>query len=207
MRLQRALRGVSVGRLAGPVRATDAEADGPRRIEGTSAPYDSWTVLIDNPRYRLRERYARGCFDESLESGSDVRCCFNHDRNIILGRLSNGTLRLDPKGDGLTYSVDLNAEDPIAMAVHSRVKRGDVVGGSTWFIPIAVNTTRETVEGQFREDDTIVRADLWEQGPVIDGAYEDTDAAARACMRAAGISDRDYNLFEREIRGILAGGG
>ena len=169
MRLKRAVRGEFIGRLAGRAAATDSQADGPMRISGCTAPYDSWTTLVDLPRYRLRERYARGCFDKSIRE-SDVRCCFNHAINQVLGRTSNGTLRLDPSGDGLTYEVDVNPDDSMARDVWARVKRGDVVGGSTWFVPEKVETARSIEDGRMLEDDTIVRAELWEQGPVVDGA-------------------------------------
>lgn len=203
MQLKRAEKGVRVIRLGGQLRAADADGDKPRRIEGTSAPYDTWTTMIDRPRYRWRERYQKGCFDESIRS-SDVRCMFNHNVNQILGRTSNGTLTLDPSGDALTYSVRINSDDPMAVAVWARVRRGDVVGGSTWFIPTEVHTARRETKDGYEEDDTIVRAELWEQGPVVDGAYTDTDAAARARMRVLGIDDA--TALEREVQAILSGG-
>ncbi len=51
---------------------------------------------------------------------------FNHDHNIVLGRSSVGTLRLVEDAKGLRYELDINAEDPLAMSVLAKVKRGDI---------------------------------------------------------------------------------
>ena len=199
--LKRAAKGVEVGRLAaGDLRA---EGDGKdRAIYGVSAPYGRWTTLAENKAFRWRERYGKGCFEESI-ARDDVRCCFNHNLAYVLGRKSAGTLTLDPEGDGLTYSVSVNPDDPMAVGVWARVKRGDVVGASTWFMPTEIETSSRNEDGRLEIDDTIVRADLYEQGPVTDGQYSEANAAARAIIRS--VSEGDYTALRRLLTHALEG--
>src|SRR5262245_26955397 len=55
--------------------------------------------------YRLSknviERVSPRAFDDTLNSGSDVIACFNHDPNYLLGRRSAGTLSLSTDATGL----------------------------------------------------------------------------------------------------------
>ncbi len=51
------------------------------------------------------EQIATGAFDNVLDN--DVRAYFNHDENLLLGRVSSGTLRIGTDKRGLFYEVDL----------------------------------------------------------------------------------------------------
>ena len=205
MKLIRAQKGVLVGRLqlaAGACRAKDAEGDHPPGIRGISAPWESWTTLYESPSIRIREQYKRGCFDEAINGTGDVRCMFNHERTMILGRRAAGTMRIADSKEGMEYEVDVNMADPMAMGVFARVARGDVAGASCWFLPTEVQTTARQVGGRQEYDDTIVKADLYECGPVTDGAYSDATATARDILRAA--ADASYRKFKRALE--AAGG-
>ena len=199
MKLVRAEQGVEVGRLhvaEGVCRAV-TEGDRPTGIRGIAAPWNTWTVLHESPGIRIRERYQRGCFDESLHSQDDIRCMFNHTPAMILGRRKAKTLRLADTDEGLEYEVEINGADPMAMGVLARVSRGDVAGASTWFMPTEIVTEESrSPDGQVLYDDTIVKAMLYEAGPVTDGQYEDATAAARAIMREADAKlDAEYREF------------
>ena len=212
MKLTRAEEGVLVGRLMlrdGACRAAGSEKSG-RGIRGIAAPWDSFTVLYESPSVRIREQYARGCFDKSLKGDKDVRCMFNHEPMMILGRRGAKTLTLRDTDDGLEYEVEVNGSDPMAVGVYARVSRGDVAGASCWFMPTDVEK-RETrlPDGRLEIEETIREADLYECGPVTDGAYSDATAAARGIVSAFEAAEKrarqaEYDEFMRRLE--AAGG-
>lgn len=195
---RRALPGEKVVRLSVATQ-TAREKDGEKRIEGIGAPYNSWTTLYKSKWMEIREQYAPGCFTESLRSDEDVKSCRNHIRHDILGRLSNKTLKLNDKDDGLFYDVRLNNEDPEAMRIHAQVKRGDIIGASTVFriMEDGIDTEEKKVNGRWLFLDTIKRAHLYEVGPVTDPAYLDTTAQTHMRM----LVDDEFARFMAELEG------
>jgi HK97 family phage prohead protease len=129
------------------------------------------------------ERIAYGAFRDALGSRADVVGLFNHDANIVLGRTTAGTLRLEETADGLAFGLDVNEADPLAAGVLARVRRGDIRGCSfsfsidreSWAYPKDALPVR-----------TILRVgELSDVGPVTWPAYDRTsvttldDAGAR----------------------------
>lgn len=130
------------------------------------------------------ERLMPTAFDGLTDQ--DVRACFNHNMDQLLGRTAAGTLRLSVDETGLKYEVDINPDDPMAMGVHARVKRGDVDGSSFWFY-IESETRKEEEGGQVVYEINKVR--LVEVGPVSMPAYAGTSAEARAAHLEARKAD------------------
>lgn len=121
------------------------------------------------------EEIAKGALDESLKN-NDVRCLFNHDSGIVLGRTGNGTLKLRTDEKGLFGSVQINQEDKQAMDIYARVKRGDINACSFGFYPEEEDT--ETLENGVVK--FIVRkANLIEVSCVTFPAYPQTEINAR----------------------------
>lgn len=139
-------------------------------IEGYFAVFNSETELWRG----AYEVIAPGAFDETLSN--DIRALINHDTSSVLGRNKAGTLALRTDSRGLWGTVKINPEDPEAMALYARVKRGDVDQCSFGF-----NVVEE--ETEWREDDsvkwTITKADLHEVSVVTFPAYGDTSIQAR----------------------------
>jgi phage head maturation protease len=52
----------------------------------------------------FRERIAPGAFADSLRA-DDIRICYNHDIDRVLGRVSAGTVRLREDARGLRYEA------------------------------------------------------------------------------------------------------
>jgi HK97 family phage prohead protease len=67
----------------------------------------------------------------------DVLCCFNHDLGKVLGRESNGKLKLTPMAQGVAYSVELNPQDQEHLSIAAKITRGDAKGSSANFKPLA----------------------------------------------------------------------
>jgi HK97 family phage prohead protease len=74
---------------------------------------------------------------EIVKHRDDVVCCFNHDMASILGRESNGTLKLSKTIRGFAYETKLNPDDSQHQSIGAKVKRGDVPGSSAIFKPLA----------------------------------------------------------------------
>ena len=165
---------------AGLLSASRADGDaGEISIRGLGAPYGVWTTLWDTPYSLVRERYAPGCFKTSLASDIDVMCCRDHKRDDILGRVSNNSLTLSEDSDGLSFDVRLNPDDPQAVRIYAQVKRQDIKGASTRFMVDEIETKEKKVDNRYVYDDTIVKATLFEVGPVTDPAYPTTTADVR----------------------------
>jgi HK97 family phage major capsid protein/HK97 family phage prohead protease len=69
----------------------------------------------------FKERVAKGAFAGSV--GGDVRAFWNHNRDLVLGRTTAGTLRLAEDDHGLRVEIDPPAS---AAAFVEAVQRGDV---------------------------------------------------------------------------------
>ena len=80
----------------------------------------------------FRERIAPTAFRSTLASGADVLALVDHSKEKLLGRLSNGTLRLSETPAGLEVSIDLPATS-YANDMRELAKRGDLGGLSFGF--------------------------------------------------------------------------
>lgn len=159
-----------IPRGAGEVRAKKAD-DGKVGIAGTGAVFE----VLSDEIFGFREKIAVGAFDKALKT-SDVRGLFNHDPNMILGRVKSGTMRAWADKDGLQYEI---TELPASRAdVAEAIQRGDVTGNSFSF-------TVAKDEWEYDGDDKATRTitefeELFDIGPVVYPAYPATQVSARA---------------------------
>lgn len=134
-------------------------------------------------RYNAETELQKGIYEEISPSAivdslknSDVRCLFNHDSSVVLGRTGNGTLELRSDEKGLWGKVQINENDKQATDIYARIERGDINACSFGFIPL-------DEEIEHRDDGSakfIVRkADLLEVSAVTFPAYPQTMVAAR----------------------------
>lgn len=121
------------------------------------------------------EEISQGAFANSLRN-NDIRCLFNHDTALVLGRMGNSTLELKEDSHGLWGRVKINPDDKQAQDIYARVQRGDISGCSFGFNPI-----NEAVEE--REDGTVkwrvLEADTLEVSVCTFPAYPQTEIQAR----------------------------
>lgn len=140
------------------------------RIRGYAAVYGKLSEDLGG----FREVLAPGCFDAA--DRSDVKCLFNHDMNLILGRskTGRGTLRIGLDARGLWYEVDLpdtNAGRDLKVSL----ERGDVDQSSFGF---AIKEDRWTKSADGTPLRTILKvARLFDCSPVCQPAYPDTSVA------------------------------
>lgn len=139
------------------------------RIEGYFVVYDDETMLWDG----VYEKIDRNAFDGELEK--DIRALIGHDMEKVLGRTKNNTLTLKSDDKGLWGSILINRDDPEALSLYQKVKRGDVDKCSFGFIP----TDEECVERSNGSLFTVKKCDLIEVSVVAFPAYENTSISAR----------------------------
>lgn len=166
-------------------------------VEGRFVVYNSDYQVWEG----ATESVAPGAFRNSITQ--DVRALYNHNNDIVLGRVSAGTLSLEDREDGLWGRITINRNDTDAMNAYERIKRGDVTGCSFGF-----NIKSETEE---RRNDgtvhwTITEVDpLFEVSPCTFPAYEATHISARKKDLDA-TEKRMLEVRKEELRKKLRGG-
>lgn len=145
--------------------------DGRNVIAGYAVVWDSLSVDLGG----FVEKINRKAFDRSLASGFDVVSTSNHNPQNLLGRMSNGTLKVTPDDIGLwteTYPPDTSAgRDAIV-----NVERRDYVGMSFQFFNTP-GTDKYTMQDGIRVRE-VMDADLIELGPVTFPAYQASSVSA-----------------------------
>lgn len=174
-----------------------ASEDGKERyLEGYFIRFNEETELWPG----VYEEVALEAVTQSLEE-NDIRCLFNHDSSVVLGRTSNGTLELSTDSKGVFGKVKINNNDKQAMDILARIERGDIDACSFGFWPIkeeTVNKDDGTVKFVLRE------IDLKEVSPVTFPAYPTTSIQARK-KDYAQHKERKLNIKKDELRRKLNG--
>ena len=142
-------------------RMENAEYEG-NTIRGYAAVYNSDSEWMGG----FYEQIARGAFDDVLDN--DTRAYFNHDENLLLGRVSSGTLRIGTDARGLYYEVDL-PNTSYANDLVELMKRGDVNQSSFAFL-IDSDRWEERDGKTYRIIEKVSR--LLDVSPVSQPAYE-----------------------------------
>ena len=158
-----------------PVDDIEVRADGDAPvIEGYAARFNKWADIGG----MFRERIAAGAFADTI-ADDDIRALFNHDPNFVLGRTSNGSLRLNEDNKGLfmenTPPGTQAANDVIAL-----IDRRDVTGQSFGFSVQEEKWQTKEIDGTPTEHRTITKARLYDVGPVTYPAYSVTDVNTRS---------------------------
>jgi hypothetical protein len=167
------------------------ETDGVKRIAGYAAVFDKWSDDLG----WFREKIAPGAFAEALRT-SDPLALFNHNSDMVLGRVSSGTLRLKEDDIGLHMEVDL-PDTQVARDLYTLVERGDIKQQSFGFIV----ESDQWVQGRNNEPDerTILRVkELMDVSPVAFPAYPDTTVAKRSKDSVIADNNNDEIVIENE---------
>lgn len=170
-----------------------AAGDGSWTLVGLAAVYESESEELGG----FREVIKRGAFRRVLkQDGLDVRCLFNHDQNIVLGRTpATLMLREDPRG--LVYEVNV-APTTAGNDLRVLLERGDVTQSSFAF-KVGAQEWSEAPDG------TLIRtitdfADLLDVSPVTYPAYKITSAESVPNQVSSNepVASRDSSTSESE---------
>lgn len=147
------------------------EDDDSRYLEGYFIRFNEETELWPG----AYEEVDPGAVTNSLKN-NDIRCLFNHDTSVVLGRTGNNTLELKADNKGVFGRVKINPNDKQALDILARIERGDINACSFGF-----NIISEKIQN--RDDGTIKfileEIDLHEVSPVTFPAYPTTSIQAR----------------------------
>jgi HK97 family phage prohead protease len=140
------------------------------------------------------ETIHENAFDEVLAENPDVIGVFNHERNLLLGRTGNGTMKLAKDPYGLRYEIMPNENTTIGRDVIEWVKDRTVVGSSFAF---AIKRdggdawSTDAVRG-IRKREVRSIGLLEDVGPVVRPAYDSSSVVVsrRAIEMALGESFR-----------------
>lgn len=159
------------------------------RITGYAIVFNSRSERLYDPftRREFVEIIDANAVGEELLKRSDIKALYNHDRNRLLARSTNGegTLSLSIDDKGLRYSFTApNTE--YGREVKELIKRGDLRGSSFAFT-FDENDVEET-----RDKDTklIIRtikriSGLYDVSVVCDPAYQSTNVGLRSLPEEA----------------------
>jgi HK97 family phage prohead protease len=160
-----------------PAETRIAVADG-RKLTGYAAVFDSPTDVGG-----FLEVIRPGAFTNALTE-DDVILLFNHDANLVLGRLSSKTLTLAEDQIGLRYEATL-PDTSYANDLLEVVKRGDVRGGSFAFWVEKEAWVQEGDGANMQSTREILEVKLQDVSVVTFPAYPATDFVSARAMRTA----------------------
>lgn len=143
------------------------------------------------------EVMARGAFDETLRRRDDVVALVDHNTSLLLGRLSNGTLRLRSDTRGLAFEVDL-PDTSYAHDVREMIRRGCLRGCSFGFLP-GTDTYAMSSDGRQVRTHTSVRQ-LIDVSVVTLPAYAGTSVGLRKPLAAVGAQRSQPRASEQLVR-------
>jgi hypothetical protein len=150
----------------------------PKEIGGIAAVINSVTDLG-----YFEEVIERGAFDYALSKEYDIRCLFNHEAELILGRTLSGTCNVFVNGDGnLEYTWVPDYENPNHMSVVRSIMRGDITQSSFAFTIKEQKWSDSTKYGSMGKRTITIIEDLYDVSPVTYPAYADTEADARSIV-------------------------
>jgi len=165
--------------ITGTVHAR-AIGDGmPKEIGGIAAVVNSVTDLG-----YFEEVITPGAFDYALSREYDIRCLFNHEAELILGRTKADTCKVFVNADGnLEYTWIPDYENPTHMSVVRSIMRGDITQSSFAFTIKEQTWTDSTKYGTMGKRTITMIDELFDVSPVTYPAYAETEADARSIIK------------------------
>ena len=165
--------------ITGTVHAR-AIGDGmPKEIGGIAAVVNSVTDLG-----YFEEVITPGAFDYALSREYDIRCLFNHEAELILGRTKADTCKVFVNADGnLEYTWVPDYENPTHMSVVRSIMRGDITQSSFAFTIKEQSWSDSTKYGTMGKRTITMIDELFDVSPVTYPAYSETEADARSIIK------------------------
>jgi HK97 family phage prohead protease len=185
--------------LAEPVQIETREEGSRPVIQGYAALFDVETE-IRSWYGSFKESLAPGCFKNSIASGRKVVSLFNHDVNYVLGSTSGKSLKLLEDMRGLWIEVE-PPDTQVGRDVVEYIRRGDVQGQSFMF---TITKEEWTIAKEATELDRrrILEVELFECGPVLFPAYEETSVGLRSSGDAHKLAREEWERQNRPAQPV-----
>lgn len=182
--------------------------DSPAKITGYAAVF--YVEGDEGTEYELMpglvERVMPRAFNRVLEdkAAQNPAALFNHDPNMILGRVNAKTLKLSKDTRGLKYEI-VPPNSTVGKNVMESVRRKDVTGSSYSFV---VDEAGQKFKRDKRADGTEVDVRelhsvsvLYDVGPVVYPAFTGTSAGMRAANSDLSEVRSAYEAWKQEQNG------
>jgi len=155
------------------------------RADGDAMPTEfggiAAVVGITTDLKYFEERIEKGAFDNALKKDYDIRCLFNHESELILGRTKANTCKVFVNADGnLEYTWTPDYENPLHVQVARSIMRGDITQSSFAFTVADRSWEKSDKYGDLSLHVIKEIDELYDVSPVTYPAYVDTEAEARS---------------------------
>jgi len=148
---------------------------GKRTISGIAAPFNTPCSKNMARALGFTEKIARGAFSRALREKQDTIFTRDHKPELIMGRVSNGTLRMSEDTRGLRFECDL-PRTTAADDLHSLIQRHDVNACSFSFLPNGKAgeswSKEKNSAGDWQASRTLLDVDLYDLSAVSLPAYD-----------------------------------
>jgi HK97 family phage prohead protease len=183
--------------FTGTVHARATGEGMPTEIGGIAAVVNSVTDLG-----MFEEVILTGAFDYALLGEYDIRCLFNHESELILGRTKANTCNVFVNADGnLEYTWIPDYENPTHMSVVRSIMRGDITQSSFAFTIKEQVWTESEKYGNMGKRTIKMIDQLFDVSPVTYPAYEETEADARSIIA---MRDQDLEIESAKRSNVSA---
>jgi len=183
--------------FTGTVHARATGEGMPTEIGGIAAVVNSVTDLG-----MFEEVILTGAFDNALSGEYDIRCLFNHESELILGRTKANTCNVFVNADGnLEYTWVPDYENPTHVSVVRSIMRGDITQSSFAFTIKEQTWTDSTKYGTMGKRTIKMIDQLFDVSPVTYPAYEETEADARSIIA---MRDQDLEIESAKRSNVSA---
>jgi HK97 family phage prohead protease len=173
-------------------------ADG-TTLEGYGAVFNEWTNIEDNMGV-YRERIVPGAFKRTLGMRTPI-LQFDHGAHPLIGSIPLGRITSITEDDhGLRVKARLS-DNWLVQPVRDAIRDGGITGMSFRFRILDESWERSRTDGM--EERTIREVELYEVGPVVFPAYEQTSVGVRSRQALDALQDPEVRS---EIARILANG-
>lgn len=173
-------------------------ADG-TTLEGYGAVFNEWTNIEDNMGV-YREQIAPGAFRRTLGMRTPI-LQFDHGAHPLIGSIPLGRITSISEDDhGLRVKARLS-DNWLVQPVRDAIRDGGITGMSFRFRILDETWERSRTDGM--EERTIREVELYEVGPVVFPAYEQTSVGVRSRQALDALQDPEVR---GEIARILANG-
>lgn len=151
-----------------------ANGDGLQSFTGYGLLYNRYSQNLGG----FVEQVAPSAFVDSLARGNNLKSYFNHDPSRVLGTIAAGNLVVEDDQFGIRYTV--TPPDTSYARDLSALIAATIVRGSSYTFRTMQDGDVWSLTEQGFPLRTIVKAEIFEVGPVTDPAYLDTEGEGAA---------------------------
>lgn len=170
-----------------------AKNDDGLTLDGYGAVFDQWTEITDYMG-SYRERIAPGAFKRTLGQRMPV-LQFDHGTHPLIGSIPLGRISsISEDAHGLRVKARLS-DNWLVQPVRDAIRDGGITGMSFRFRIIGEQWAKSRNDGM--DERTISEVELYEVGPVVFPAYEQTSVGVRSRQALSLLQDP-------EVRGEIA---